>query len=184
MTTDTLAVIARRYACRAYQDTPVPADLLRTIAEAGVRAPSAVNRQPWRLVVVSDKTVMGDIETQGLENLRAADETGYARIQSRGGRLLYGAPAMIIVATQAVESPFPVALDAGIVVSHVALAATALGLDTCVAAFPGQALQPGSPLAAKVLPAGFDFAISVLLGYAATPGGTPHEPDFAKISYV
>jgi len=176
-------VIARRYACRAFQDTPVPADLLRAVAEAGVRAPSAVNRQPWRLIVLADKQGLDEIGHVGLENLRAADEAGYARIQSRGGTLLYNAPAMIIVATQPMPGSFPVELDAGIVVSHLALAATSLGLDTCIVAMPGVAFQDES-LQARYIPAGFTFSIALLLGYATHPGGTPHDPDFSKITYL
>jgi len=182
---ETLDVIARRYACRAFQDTPVPPEILRAIAEAGVRSPSAVNRQPWRLTVISDRTAIDDIGRVGLENLKAADEAGYDRVMSRGGILLYNAPAMIIISTEPLDSDFPVALDAGIVTATVALAATSLGVDTCVAAMPGRAFQGanGQTLKAKYLPAGYDFAITVLLGYAAQ-AGTPHAPDFSKIAYL
>ena len=182
VTSETLDVIARRYACRSYSDTPVPSDLLHAIAEAGVRAPSAVNRQPWRLVVLSDKAEINEIGEVGLDRLKTADEAGYARIQSRGGLLLYNAPAMIIVTTQPQPGSFPVELDAGIVVSHLALAATSLGLDTCIVAMPGVAFQDPA-LKAKYIPEGFEFAISILIGHAAVAGGTPHEPDFSKIIY-
>jgi len=182
-TSETLDVIARRYACRAYGDTPVPTDILHAVAEAGVRAPSAVNRQPWRLIVISDKAAIDEIGAAGLERLKAADPEGYARIQSRGGVLLYNAPAMIIVATQPQPGSFPVELDAGIVASHIALAATSLGLNDCIVAMPSVAFQD-EELKAKYIPAGFEFSIAVLLGYAANPGGTPHEPDFSKIIYI
>ncbi|MCL2482952.1 MAG: nitroreductase family protein [Propionibacteriaceae bacterium] len=182
-TSETLDVIARRYACRAFQDTPVPEDIVRAVAEAGVRAPSAINRQPWRLTVITDRAKMAEIEQAGVERLRANDPAGFARAQKRGLRLLYNASAMIIVSTEAMVSPYPVEMDAGIVASHLVLAATSLGLDTCVAAMPGAGLDDPI-LKARYLPEGFDFAISVLLGYAATPGGTPHVPDFSKIVYV
>ena len=182
-TSETLDVIARRYACRAFTDTPVPTDILHAIAEAGVRAPSAVNRQPWKFIVISDKQALDEIGAAGLEGLKAADEAGYARIQSRGGILLYNAQAMIVVATEPQPGSFPVDLDAGIAVSHMALAATSLGLDNCIVAMPGMAFQDES-LKAKYIPQGYDFAIALLLGYAANPGGTPHQPDFTKITYV
>jgi len=126
---------------------------------------------------------MAEIEQVGVESLRATDPAGYARAENRGLRLLYNAAALIIVSTEEMVSPYPVAMDAGIVASHLVLAATSLGLDTCVAAMPGAGLDD-PVLKAKYLPQGFDFAISVLLGYAATPGGTPHVPDFSKIVYA
>ena len=183
---ETIEVIARRYACRAYQDTPVPTEILQAVAEAGVRAPSAVNRQPWRLVVITDKSVLDQIGRVGLENLKSKDAAAYDRIIGRGGVLLYNAPAMIIVATEPPTGPFPVSLDAGIVASHLVLAATSLGVDSCVVALPGMAFtgDDGAELRQTCLPEGYDFGIAVLLGYAAAPGGQPHQPDLAKISYI
>ena len=183
---ETLEVIARRYACRAYQDTPVPSELLQAVAEAGARAPSAVNRQPWRLIVVTDKAVLDQIGQVGLENLKAKDQASYDRIVGRGGVLLYNAPAMIIVASEVADGPFPVSLDAGIVASHLVLAATSLGVDSCVVALPGMAFtgENGAELRRSCIPEGYDFGIAVLLGYATTPGGQPHQPDMAKISYL
>ncbi|MRR11387.1 nitroreductase [bacterium] len=43
---------AARYSVRAYRPDPVPDDLLREILEAARLAPSACNRQPFRIVVV------------------------------------------------------------------------------------------------------------------------------------
>jgi len=33
-------------------------------------------------------------------------------------------------------------------------------------------------------PDGYEIGIAVLLGYAANPGGKPHEPDFGKITVI
>ena len=184
-TTDTLDVIARRYSCRSYQDRPVPVDVLAKIAEAGLRAPSAKNRQPWRLIVVTDPSVLAEIEQSGLDAIRAADEEEFARVQARGGLLMYKAPAVIIIAAETLTSPYPVSGDVGIVASHMTLAAAALGVDSCIAARPGVAFQANDrSLTTKYLPAGFEFGLSVLLGYATEPGGVPHEPDGSKLTYL
>jgi len=187
LATETLDVIARRYSCRAYRDEPVPPDVLRAIAEAGVRAPSAVNRQPWRLVVVSDKDVVGELGAAGLTALRAADEAGYARITSRGGELFYGAPAMIVVAAEPQPGLLAADLDVGIVASHLVLAASSLGVNSCICGLGRLAFEGASGEAWKRrlgFPDGFGCGITVLLGYAAAEGGTPHQPDFAKIIEV
>lgn len=45
--------IASRRCVRAFQDTPVPEDTLRSILELAARAPSGGNLQPWRLYVLT-----------------------------------------------------------------------------------------------------------------------------------
>ncbi|MDQ7992327.1 MAG: nitroreductase family protein [Propionicimonas sp.] len=187
LSTETLDAIARRYSCRAYRDEPVPQQTLRAIAEAGARAPSAVNRQPWRLVVVSDGAVVSELGASGLAALRVADEAGYARIASRGGELFYGAPAMIVVAAEPQPGLLAADLDVGIVASHLALAATSLGVNSCICGLGRLAFEGVEGEAWKRrlgFPAGFGCGITVLLGYAAAEGGTPHQPDFAKIIEV
>jgi nitroreductase len=181
---DVLDVIARRSACRAYQPKPVPAQILAQIADAGLRAPSAVDRQPWRIICVSDAGLLADLEAAGLAALRAADPSGFDRIQSRGGRLLYGAPAMMVLAEQPVTGAYSADLDIGILASHIVLAATSLGVNSCIAAMPRVALDaPNGPdLGARLrIPEGFTFALSVLLGYAQGEPKQPHAIDPAKV---
>ncbi len=48
------ALCARRNV-RQYTTEPVSPDGLNRIAEAGWRAPSAKNRQPWDFVIVTDR---------------------------------------------------------------------------------------------------------------------------------
>jgi len=45
-------VIAARRSIRNYSDRPVPEDSLKRIAEAAMLAPTACNRQPFRILAV------------------------------------------------------------------------------------------------------------------------------------
>ena len=56
------AICARRNV-RQYKPDPVPDDDLNRIAEAGWRAPSAKNRQPWDFVVVTDHAQLQELST-------------------------------------------------------------------------------------------------------------------------
>ena len=47
--------IATRTSVRSYLDKPVDAALIEQLLRAGMAAPSAVNKQPWHFVVVTDK---------------------------------------------------------------------------------------------------------------------------------
>ncbi|MDP2953424.1 MAG: nitroreductase family protein, partial [Chloroflexota bacterium] len=58
---DTLNAIAARRSIRSYKPEPIPAEDLRQILEAARQAPSAGNRQPWRLVLVEDPTLKAEV---------------------------------------------------------------------------------------------------------------------------
>lgn len=181
---ETLKVIERRYSCRDYKDEIPSDEILQAIAKAAVQAPSGVNRQPWRVIVVKDKELIKDMEEAGLNHLAAMeDKSHYDRIMERGGKLFYHAPCMIVVP---VESP-SVMIDCGIVCQNIALAATSLGVDNviCGLARTSFADEKKAKEFRKRLgfPEGYEFGCSVLLGYANTTK-EPHEPDIAKISFI
>ncbi|HEX4153788.1 MAG TPA: nitroreductase [Steroidobacteraceae bacterium] len=48
------AILSRR-SCRAFLDTPVPAETLRAILETARQAPSGGNLQPWQVHVLADE---------------------------------------------------------------------------------------------------------------------------------
>ena len=67
------AITARRNV-RQYKPDPVSDEDLNRIAEAGWRAPSAKNRQPWDFVIVTDKTQLQELSTvwQGAGHIAGA----------------------------------------------------------------------------------------------------------------
>jgi nitroreductase len=56
-----LDVILSRRSIRKYENKEIPPEILQQILEAGRQAPSAVNRQPFRFVVVKDHEIMKDL---------------------------------------------------------------------------------------------------------------------------
>lgn len=183
MVLDTLQSISTRYSCRAFTDRmPSDADL-QAIARAGVSAPSAMNRQPWQIIVLKNRGLIEELEEEGMKNLAALpDKSIYERIQSRGGKLYYNAPCMIFISVADAEL-----LDCGIVTENIALAATSLGIDSLICglakfSFSG---EKGADFMKRLkFPEGYDLGIAVLLGYAANSGGTPHEPNPHKITWI
>ncbi|MFN8484196.1 MAG: nitroreductase family protein [Anaerolineae bacterium] len=55
---DVFETIRTGLAVRSYQDTPVPADVVERIVEAGRLTGSGMNRQPWHFIVVQDKAML------------------------------------------------------------------------------------------------------------------------------
>jgi nitroreductase len=56
------AICARRNV-RQYTPEPVSGEDLKRIAEAGWRAPSAKNRQPWEFIIVTDHVQLQELST-------------------------------------------------------------------------------------------------------------------------
>jgi nitroreductase/flavin reductase (DIM6/NTAB) family NADH-FMN oxidoreductase RutF len=53
--------IATRTSVRSYLDKPVDAAIIEQLLRAGMAAPTAVNRQPWHFVVVTDKAQLKEL---------------------------------------------------------------------------------------------------------------------------
>jgi len=148
---DFLELVEKRYSVRAYQDRPVEEAKLQKILEAARLAPTAANRQPFRLIVVS---------TQGRQE-------ALRRIYSRD----WFVQAPIIIGICAVASEAWVrrdgrnyaVVDATIAMDHLILAAANLGLGTCwVAAFDEKAARE-----VLAIPAEWDPVAFTPLGYPA-----------------
>jgi nitroreductase len=184
---ETLKVIAERYTCRDYKREMPPDEILRAIAEAAIQAPSGMNRQAWRVIVVKDGDLIQDMEAVGMSYLAGMeDKSSYNRIMERGGRLFYGAPCMIVVPIDPTQYG-PALIDCGILCQNITLAATLLGIASTMCGFTGLAFASGlrAEEFSKRLgfPEGYAFGCSVLLGYANTKR-PPHVPDKDKIILV
>jgi len=188
MILDTIETIRARYSCREYTDE-MPSDKdLSLITEAAVRSPSGVNRQLWRIILLKNKELIGELDAEGMKNLaKNPDKRMYERIVSRGGKLYYNAPCMIIIPIAKAEREGAELMDCGIVSENISLAAKSLGIDSVICgliiySFLG---DKGEKFKKDLkFPDGYEIGLSVLLGYAKEPGGKPHEPDFDKITVI
>lgn len=115
-----LELAKNRYSCRKYLDKPIEKEKLDYVLEAGRVAPSAVNFQPWKFIVVQEK-----------DNLKKVHEI-YHR------EWINSSPCVIIVCGDKSKSwkrkednKDHLDIDIAITVDHITLAATAQGLATC-----------------------------------------------------
>ncbi|MCL2158201.1 MAG: nitroreductase family protein, partial [Oscillospiraceae bacterium] len=75
---ETLKTIAERYSCRDFTGEPLSDNQIKAIVEAALAAPSAVNRQPWHVIAVSDKALIDELDSEGMAVLAAGeDKAGY-----------------------------------------------------------------------------------------------------------
>lgn len=179
---ETLQTIKNRYSCRSFTGESIEQDKLEAIALAAVQAPSAMNLQPWEIVVIRDKAFIEEMDGAAMDMLSKQQDTSiYDRMMSRGGKLFYNTPCIYVVVKKAGTD-----LDCGIVTENIALAASSLGLGNVICGLMRLVFDTpqGEGFKTKIIPEGYEFGMSVLVGYATDEAGTPHEPDASKIKYI
>lgn len=145
---------AKRYSCKKYGPKQLAPEQLDKILEAGRLAPTAKNLQPEHIYVI-----------QSAEGLAKVDELTPCR---------YGAPTVLMVAFNT-KNVFTYpggerdsgVEDASIVATHLCLAATAVGVDSCWINF----FDPAKAHEAFDLPEDEDVLMFLDLGFAAEGAG-------------
>ncbi len=64
----TLETLMTRTSIRSYTDRAVSADTIELLLRAGMAAPTAVNKQPWHFVVVTDRAVLDSLGGNGRQS--------------------------------------------------------------------------------------------------------------------
>ena len=152
---DVLEAIGKRRSVRSYRDEPIPEEKVLQVLEAAIKAPSAGNVQPFKIVVVK--------EAFGRKKLAEA---------AWGQNFVAEAPIAIVFLVDIVESTgrygsrgleLYALLDIGAAVENLLLSAQANGFGTCwVGAFKEE--EVASALNA---PQGLRPVTIVSLGYAS-----------------
>jgi len=148
MISPVLEAIYKRRSIREYTDEEISLETLHEIVKAGMWAPSGMNNQPWRFVIIKDP---------GMKDL-LAQQTHYAR-------MVRGANALIAVYL-CKEDMYDEVKDhqsAGACIQNMLLAAEALGLG---GVWLGQILKnKGEVNRILGIPDNFDLMAVVVLGY-------------------
>lgn len=126
---------------RQFKDEPLPDETLREILNAGRRAQSSKNSQPWQFVVIRDK-----------ETLKRLSECG----QFAGH--LAGAAVGIALVSEGRND-----FDLGQASANMQLAAWSLGIGSCIASM----WEPDRAKEILGIPADHRFTVVLSLGYPA-----------------
>lgn len=176
------AIEARR-SIRIYKDTPVEREKLQLLAECGVKAPSAMNRQEWELRIVDSKEWIDGCSSAYLKAVEGTGKADYIKSAPGFKNIFRNAPAVIFVA--APEGVFA-GENVGCLAQNIMLAATELGLGTC---FLGSVqMMFAEPAMAEYL-ASLGFSEGYHLRYALAVGYPDEQPDakprdMSKIKFV
>ncbi|MCQ5376666.1 MAG: nitroreductase family protein [Candidatus Methanomethylicia archaeon] len=110
---DAFQAIMTRRSVRSFLPDPVPQESMDRILEAGRAAPSAMNRQPWHFIFVTDS------------------ERRKALAGGKFAGFLTSSPLVIVGCSNKERSPKWHAVDTAIAMQNMVIAATNEGLGTC-----------------------------------------------------
>jgi len=179
---EVLKAISERYSCRNFSPEALTQDQLHELVKAALASPSAMNLQPWHIIVVTDKALIEEMDAAAMEHVKK-DEAWYKRMMERGGKIFYDTPCIIFIAADGTDYS---TLDCGIVSQNIALAAHSMGLGSVICGMARIPLngEKGEEFKQRIqLPDGYSFGMSVCVGKIKS-GKAPHELDYEKVTYI
>ena len=117
MTNETLHTLETRRSCRAYKPEQITKEELEAVLRAGTFAPSAMNRQSAKIVVVQDAKTRAQLTRMN------------AAVMGNTGDPMYGAPTILVVLADA--NARCGVQDGSLVMGNLMNAAAAIGLGSC-----------------------------------------------------
>lgn len=132
---DVFDAIRHRRAVRDYTGAPIEKGTIERLIDLAVRAPSAMNRQPWAFAVVRGKQRLASLSQRAKAHLLTTiSETSplsdhRQTLEDPAFDLFYGASNLIIISATSNEDG--TAEDCALAAQNLMLAAHALELGTC-----------------------------------------------------
>ena len=176
--------IKTRRSVREYLNKPVPEENIKKIIDAGRYAPTGLNLQPWRFVVVENNAVLKKLSEFAkpilIKNLEdRTDDVAKSfleRFKSKDFHVFHNAPVLILVlgSRKNALADYDCSLCAG----YMMLAAHSLGLGSCWVG-GGAVIQQSEGLMAELkIPINYKIVAPLIFGYpkAIPPVPKKHEP--------
>jgi nitroreductase len=140
--------IRTKRSVRQFTDQPISDEVARTIINAGRRAQSSKNTQPWQFIAIRNK-----------QTLKALSETG-----TYAGHMA-GAALGIAIITVDPNTRWSIMFDAGQAASYMHLAAWELGIGSCMATI----YETDKAREILGFPADLHLHAAISFGYPADP---------------
>jgi nitroreductase len=169
-------VMSARRAVRAYKPDVIDEPRLLRLLGAAVRAPTAMHQEPWRFVVVQDRTVLARLSARGKEMalerakhhgdlLRPAGAVAKgitSLLADPSFNIFYDAGTLVVICAEATNE-FVVA-DCWLAAENLMLAACADGLGTCCIGFAVPVLNAPEVKAELGIPANVQAFAPIIVG--------------------
>lgn len=165
-------ILARR-SFRDFLPESVNDQVIRDLIKAGTYAPSAMNKQPWRFVVIRNRELMRKLSDKARELWMVKDTSAanpeiikLANMVSRPGfDIFYGAPLLIMIFAN--PDAFSPQIDCALAAENMMLAARSLGIGSCWIGLASPLGQVPAVMSELGVPAECKLVGSLIFGYPA-----------------
>jgi nitroreductase len=170
MTMDINTAIFGRRSVREYAARSIDPQTIRSLIDAAVQAPNAVNQQPWTFTVVRDQAVLtrisDDAKRHMLATLPLSLHSDYIleRLRNPDFHIFYHAPVFILIS--AVEQGPWIVEDCALAAENLMLAAYAADLGSCWIGFAQSYLNTAEGKKALDLPLAWVSVAPIIVGYS------------------
>jgi nitroreductase len=164
------ACIIGRRSVRRYEDKSVPKEVIDKLLEAGVWAPSGMNAQPWRFVVIENRESINRLSRKTKEVLLDGQWPSDYKdaFKSENDVIFYGAPLLILMCIPKKEDWRTInLLDCGLAAENMFLKAYQEGLGNCFIGFACFLNQNPELLAEIGIPKDHELIAPMIFGYPA-----------------
>jgi nitroreductase len=162
------AIFGRR-SVRDFTDEPVSEGTVRTLIQAAIQAPSAINSQPWAFVVFQDRNLLKAYSDRAkqlcIEALRAGspEETLKDMLADPSFNIFYNSGTLIVIYAQP-NGQHP-EWDACLAAQNLMLVAWDMGLGTCPIGLAWPLLEQADVKKSLNIPADFVAVMPIIVGY-------------------
>lgn len=178
-----MQAIYGRHSVRTYSERSVPKDVVMTLLRAAVRAPSALNAQPWAFVVVQDKAMLKRYSDRAKVLFREQMGTKLGNEELRSHlrqpeyNVFYNAGTLVELCAKP-QGTYP-AWDCCFAAENLMLAAHDIGLGTCVIGLSWPLFEEEDVRRELSVPTGFHPVLPIIVGYpvGATEAPPRKEPE-------
>ncbi|ADY56103.1 nitroreductase [Syntrophobotulus glycolicus DSM 8271] len=126
---EVVKAIKNRRSVRKYKPEQINEDILNTIIEAGIFAPSAHNQQPWHFTVIQNKELLQDINLKTRESMLESEVDWIQKMASKTDfKVTYGAPTLIVVSGRKDALAWPA--DCAAAIQNMLIAAESLNIGS------------------------------------------------------
>ena len=181
-------LLTNRRAIRDFQNKEVPLSLIKEIIQDTCLAPTAMNGQPCKFIIVQNRDYIKNLSDESKKNLLSDLQQNpesplknyEPRLRDKQFNVFYNAPCLIyFIGPKNVNS---LEIDCALTVAYFMFSATSRGLGTCWIGL-GAHIRDRKILDDIGIPKDYEIVAPIILGYPTSipPASERHAPEILKI---
>ena len=177
------ACIKGRRSVRCYTNKPVSKEKIEAVLEAGVWAPTAMGREPWRFIVIEDEKLINYVSDETKVAVQQMMPPLAQRYTTKKDIICFNAPILIFICAEKDSQWRTMNLvDCVLAAQNMFLKAYELGLGTCYMGFVSLLNSKPDILRKIGVPENYELMVPFILGRpkAKQNGSKRKKPNVVK----